>query len=68
MSDFSHIPVLLSEVVACLAPCAGEIYVDATFGGGGYAKAILDGANCRLLGIDRDFAAIERAQSFRTLK
>ncbi len=65
MSDFSHIPVLLSEVVACLAPCAGEIYVDATFGGGGYAKAILDGANCRLLGIDRDFAAIERAQSFQ---
>jgi len=60
----THIPVLLDEVVSELKPCADELYVDGTFGAGGYARAVLDTAPCSLIGIDRDPQAIERAAAF----
>ena len=53
-----HIPVMLNEVISVLAPKDGGIYVDGTFGAGGYAAAILDGAACTVWGIDRDPRAI----------
>lgn len=58
----SHVPVLLAEVVEALAPRDGEIHVDGTYGGGGYARAVLGAAKCKLFGIDRDLDAIERAE------
>jgi 16S rRNA (cytosine1402-N4)-methyltransferase len=61
MSD--HIPVMLNEVLATLAPHDGGIYLDGTFGGGGYARAILEHAGCTLWAIDRDPDAIERGAS-----
>jgi 16S rRNA (cytosine1402-N4)-methyltransferase len=57
----AHVPVLLKEVVEAMAPRAGDVLVDGTFGGGGYAKALLAAAECRLIGIDRDGDAIKRA-------
>ncbi|MGZ9072520.1 MAG: 16S rRNA (cytosine(1402)-N(4))-methyltransferase RsmH [Rhodoplanes sp.] len=57
----AHVPVMLAEVLAFLSPRAGACYVDATFGAGGYAIAILDAAECRVFGIDRDPAAVARA-------
>ncbi|HLZ02234.1 MAG TPA: 16S rRNA (cytosine(1402)-N(4))-methyltransferase RsmH [Bradyrhizobium sp.] len=58
MSETRHIPVLGREAVALLAPCEGGIYVDATFGAGGYTRAILAVAGTRVIGIDRDRTAI----------
>jgi 16S rRNA (cytosine1402-N4)-methyltransferase len=53
-----HVPVLLREVVAHLAPHDGGVYIDGTFGAGGYAAAALASADVRVLGIDRDPTAI----------
>ena len=56
-----HIPVMLPEVLEALAPKAGEIYVDGTFGAGGYTSAILAATDCRVVAIDRDPSAIVAA-------
>ncbi len=58
----SHIPVLLTEMLEALAIKDGGLYVDATFGGGGYTCAILDQANCHVIALDRDPEAASRAQ------
>jgi 16S rRNA (cytosine1402-N4)-methyltransferase len=57
-----HLPVMLDEVLQTLQPRDGAHYIDGTFGGGGYSRAILEAADCRVLGIDRDPAAIARGQ------
>ena len=58
-----HTPVMLAEVLEALAPRGDRLYVDATFGAGGYAAAVLDAAPCRVLGIDRDAQACRRAEA-----
>lgn len=62
MSDVvsTHIPVLREQAVAHLAPRAGGVYLDGTFGGGGYSESILNAAPCTVWAIDRDPAAITR--------
>ena len=57
-SAVRHIPVLGRQAVEMLSPRDGGIYVDATFGAGGYSRAILDTAGTRIIAIDRDRSAI----------
>jgi 16S rRNA (cytosine1402-N4)-methyltransferase len=49
-----HKPVLLAEVLTALVPKTGETHADLTFGAGGYSRAILDAADCKVLAFDRD--------------
>lgn len=60
-----HVPVLLNEVLDHLQPRDGETYVDATFGAGGYTKAILNSADCKVFAIDRDLNAINLANKVK---
>lgn len=53
-----HVPVLLSAAMQWLVPKDGGIYVDATFGAGGYSRAILAVPGTRVIGIDRDRTAV----------
>lgn len=63
-----HTPVMLKEMLTAVKPADGEIYVDGTFGAGGYSRALLEAARCTVYAIDRDpnVAALARqlAQSF----
>jgi 16S rRNA (cytosine1402-N4)-methyltransferase len=53
-----HTPVLLHPVVEMLGLEDGARYIDCTFGAGGYTRAILDSADCQVLALDRDPAAL----------
>jgi 16S rRNA (cytosine1402-N4)-methyltransferase len=54
---------MASEIVEALAPRDGGFYVDGTYGGGGYSRALLAAARCRVLGLDRDPKVVARAQT-----
>lgn len=60
-----HIPVLSAEVIDILELDGDKIVIDATFGGGGYTKALLDSGVRKVIAFDRDFDAIKRAENFQ---
>jgi 16S rRNA (cytosine1402-N4)-methyltransferase len=62
-----HIPVLLDAVVEAIAPRDGAIYVDGTFGAGGYSAALLAAAQCSVVGIDRDPEAVRHGAALAAL-
>ena len=59
----AHYPVMLNEVVGALSPKDGEVYVDGTFGAGGYSRAFLNAADCTVIAIDRDPNALKVAEA-----
>ncbi|MBN8520965.1 MAG: 16S rRNA (cytosine(1402)-N(4))-methyltransferase RsmH [Alphaproteobacteria bacterium] len=61
----AHFPVMLPEVISALKPQDGKIYVDGTFGAGGYTRAILKAADCTVIAIDRDPGAKQRAEDLK---
>ena len=52
--EFSHFPVMLNEVIKISTPSKGGIYIDCTFGGGGYSKQLLKFSKTVVRGLDRD--------------
>ena len=61
MSAAPHVPVLLEEVIAALDPQPGDVVIDATFGAGGYTRALLD-RGATVHAFDRDPDAIAAGQ------
>jgi 16S rRNA (cytosine1402-N4)-methyltransferase len=58
-----HEPVMVAEVLEHLAPARGGVFVDCTVGLGGHARALLEAGASRLIGLDRDPAALEHARA-----
>ncbi len=58
-----HVPVLLTPLLAAVAPVRG-IWIDGTFGAGGYARGLLDAGADRVIGIDRDPLALSMAATW----
>ncbi|HKC61818.1 MAG TPA: 16S rRNA (cytosine(1402)-N(4))-methyltransferase RsmH [Myxococcales bacterium] len=62
MHPFEHRTVLRRETVDLLAPAPGKVFLDGTLGGGGHAEALLE-AGARVIGLDRDPAALDAARA-----
>ena len=66
MDSRPHIPVLLDEVINCLSVKENGVYVDGTFGAGGYTQAILNAApDTKVIAIDRDQTAIDAGKALQ---
>ena len=62
-----HFPVMLDEVIQICDPSKkNQLVVDCTFGGGGYSKELLNFPNIKVIALDRDKSAIERAKELET--
>ena len=59
--EYSHFPVMLSEVIKISSPSNGGLFVDCTLGGGGYSKKLLEFPKTKVIAIDRDSAVISIA-------
>ena len=57
--ELHHKPVMCEEVLSILNPSDGCVYLDGTLGAGGHSRKILESADCRVIGIDKDLTAIE---------
>ena len=60
--QLSHFPVMVNEVVSFLEPKKEKIYLDCTFGQGGYSRKILESAECKVCAIDRDLNSYKYAK------
>ena len=65
MTESPHIPVMLTEVLENLRPHDGGVYIDGTFGNGGYTSAILDSADTRVISFDRDDTVLPRVKELQ---
>lgn len=61
--DPRHFPVMRDEVLGMATPRDGEIFIDGTFGAGGYSRALLEAANCTVYAIDRDPTVLTAASA-----
>ncbi len=62
-SDAPHVPVLLRPLLKAVAPVTG-IWLDGTFGAGGYTRGLLEAGAARVIAVDRDPLAFEMAQGW----
>ncbi len=67
MENQKHIPVLLNEVMRLLNPIDNGVYIDGTFGNGGYSLYILQNFNAKIIAFDRDSSVLNRVDEFKKL-
>ena len=60
--EISHFPVMLSEIIEISSPSKGGLFVDCTFGGGNYSKALLQFNKTKVIAIDRDKDSLKKVQ------
>ncbi len=60
-AQLSHLPVLANEVLTALKPQVGKVIIDGTLGGAGHAKLLIQ-AGAKIIGIDQDPYALDRAR------
>ncbi len=63
MTDAPHIPVLIEPLIRAVSPVKG-VWLDGTFGAGGYTRALLEAGALRVIGVDRDPDVLARASDF----
>jgi len=54
LESTTHYPVMLNQILSIISPQHGGTFIDCTFGGGGYSKAILNNPNTQVIAVDRD--------------
>ena len=54
LEKVKHYPVMLNQILSIISPQHGGMFIDCTFGGGGYTRAILKFPNTKVIAIDRD--------------
>ena len=63
--EYSHFPVMLNEIIKISSPTNGGVFIDCTFGGGGYSSALLKYSKTKVIGIDRDDAVSSIAKKLK---
>ena len=63
--DYSHFPVMLNEIIKISSPANGGVFIDCTFGGGGYSSALLKYSKTQVIGLDRDGAVSSIAKKLK---
>ncbi len=63
MQVAAHVPVMYDQMLSFMSPQDGEVYVDGTFGAGGYTRGLLEGSNCNVIAIDRDKQVLPTAEA-----
>jgi 16S rRNA (cytosine1402-N4)-methyltransferase len=63
--ELSHFPVMLDEVIKICSPKSGDLFVDCTFGAGGYSKSLLQFSNTKVIALDRDSFILETTKELK---
>ena len=64
LEKIKHYPVMLNQILSIISPQHGGMFIDCTFGGGGYSRAILKFPNTKVVAIDRDKIVEQFAKKF----
>ena len=65
--ELHHKSVMIEEVLSILEPSDGKVYIDCTLGAGGHTKKILESADCKVIGIDKDSFAIDLCKDIKEI-
>ena len=65
LEETKHYPVMLNQILSIISPQHGGTFIDCTFGGGGYSRAILKYPGTKVFAIDRDKITEQQAEKLK---